>query len=74
MTVHVNTPADQEQPHCPPQGEAYYLRALEMIVARIQGEWDHPELESWGPLDTDDTKDVLRMANTALVGKPLHRT
>lgn len=37
--------------------------AIRAIVARIQGEWDQPDLVSFGPLgDTQD--DVLRIAQS----------
>ncbi len=40
--------------------------ALEAIVARIKGEWDHPALKATGPLRTPTTDDVLAFAENAL--------
>ena len=41
-------------------------RALDAIVARIQGEWDHPALKAFGPLSTDTTADILEIAMQAI--------
>jgi hypothetical protein len=40
-------------------------RALEAIVARIQGEWDNPFLIEYGPL-SNLKEDVLHIAEKAL--------
>lgn len=43
--------------------------AIRAIVARIQGEWDQPDLVSFGPLaDTQD--DILRIAQSVQLDDP----
>lgn len=44
---------------------AELLAALKAIVARIQGEWDSPELMAVGPLGATDD-DILHIAQTAI--------
>lgn len=42
------------------------VRALEAIVARIVGEYDHPSLMAVGPLLPNTQEDVKRFAQAAL--------
>ena len=46
--------------------EGMALAALRAIVARITGEWDHPDLMAVGPLTADSNQDILRIARGAL--------
>jgi hypothetical protein len=39
--------------------------ALQAIIARIQGVWDHPALVAAGPLSSNATEDILRIAEEA---------
>ncbi|WP_019584236.1 hypothetical protein [Thioalkalivibrio sp. ALE16] len=56
-----------------PQEEGYYLDVLEMIEARIRGEFDHPALERWGPLSADGMEDIRLMVQAARAGDPVKR-
>lgn len=38
------------------------MTALDAIIARIQGEFDHPALVEYGPLGTDTLADILAIA------------
>ncbi len=40
--------------------------ALRAIIARIEGEWDQPDLVRAGPLDVDELVDIKRIAEKAL--------
>ena len=42
------------------------LSALNAIVARIQGEWDQPDLIAYGPLHTSSEHDCERIARAAI--------
>ena len=42
-----------------------YAAGIAAIIARIQGEWDHPDLQAFGPLSTDTLADVLAIAKMA---------
>ncbi len=50
---------------CPDRGARHKL-ALEAIQARINGEWDHPALVSFGPLMTNSWADVAEIIRTTL--------
>lgn len=41
-------------------------KALEAIVARINGEWDHPSLVAHGPLLANSDEDILIIAQNIL--------
>jgi hypothetical protein len=43
--------------------------ALSAIVARVNGEWDHPALVAYGPLQTDSAADCYAIAEAALSAK-----
>lgn len=47
------------------------VTALAAIVARIQGEFDHPALAAFGPLGTDTLADVLAIARHEYQHAPL---
>jgi hypothetical protein len=49
----------------PATGERSSVTALAAIMARIQGEFDHPALAAYGPLEADTLADVLRIAQHA---------
>jgi hypothetical protein len=40
--------------------------ALKAIIARINGEWDNPELMIFGALHVDTEVDILRIAESAI--------
>ena len=42
--------------------------ALRAIVARINGEFDAPELSAFGPLSIDPLQDIKYIAETAIAG------
>lgn len=39
--------------------------AIRAIIARIQGDWDHPDLKAVGPLSPMTIDDVLMIAQKA---------
>ena len=41
-------------------------QALSAIIARLDGNWDHPDLMAHGPLFEDELKDIRAIAETAL--------
>lgn len=41
-------------------------KAMRAVQARINGEWDQPDLVAFGPLLPDTTSDCLRIADAAL--------
>jgi hypothetical protein len=49
------------------------VEALEAMIARVEGEWDHPALVKYGPLRTMPEVDMAIIARAALekLGKPL---
>lgn len=42
------------------------LEALEAILARLNGEYDHPSLVKFGPLDINGDADVTALAEAAI--------
>lgn len=47
--------------------EEYYAKALRAIIARIDGQWDNPDLnEFMSELQTSTVADIAEIATTAL--------
>lgn len=42
------------------------LKALQAVLARINGEWDHPALVAFGPLRTDPMEDIRYIVEEVL--------
>ena len=48
------------------QETAMLRSALNAILARINGDWDNPDLMKWGALDTGTVNDIRRIARETL--------